>query len=62
MVPSSIENDSPSRYLTTFVELAGGLALLAGFRVRIAALVLLGLVRLWEQRAARGDSRATNAA
>ncbi|PHP88343.1 quinol oxidase [Burkholderia sp. AU18528] len=28
-------------YLTTFVELAGGLALLAGFRVRIAALVLL---------------------
>ncbi|AOJ38761.1 quinol oxidase [Burkholderia lata] len=28
-------------YLTTFVELAGGLALLAGFRVRVAALVLL---------------------
>lgn len=28
-------------YVTTFVELAGGLALLAGFRVRIAALVLL---------------------
>ncbi|VWB79510.1 DoxX family protein [Burkholderia lata] len=28
-------------YLTTFVELAGGLALLAGVRVRIAALVLL---------------------
>ncbi|MBN3829075.1 DoxX family protein [Burkholderia sp. Ac-20384] len=28
-------------YLTTFVELAGGLALVAGLRVRIAALVLL---------------------
>ncbi|AKL99116.1 DoxX family protein [Burkholderia pyrrocinia] len=28
-------------YLTTFVELAGGLALLAGFRVRVAALALL---------------------
>ncbi|WDD94952.1 DoxX family protein [Burkholderia sp. FERM BP-3421] len=28
-------------YLTTVVELAGGLALLAGFRVRLAALVLL---------------------
>ncbi|WP_175951009.1 DoxX family protein [Burkholderia sp. BCC0405] len=28
-------------YLTTFVELAGGLALLAGLRVRVAALVLL---------------------
>ncbi|KVH02698.1 MULTISPECIES: DoxX family protein [Burkholderia cepacia complex] len=28
-------------YLTTFVELAGGVALLAGFRVRVAALVLL---------------------
>jgi putative oxidoreductase len=28
-------------YVTTVVELAGGLALLAGFRVRIAALVLL---------------------
>ncbi|HEF5870156.1 TPA: DoxX family protein [Burkholderia cenocepacia] len=28
-------------YLTTFVELAGGLALIVGLRVRIAALVLL---------------------
>ncbi|WP_175703110.1 DoxX family protein [Burkholderia ambifaria] len=28
-------------YVTTFVELAGGLALLAGFRVRVVALVLL---------------------
>ena len=28
-------------YLTTFVELAGGVALLAGLRVRVAALVLL---------------------
>ncbi|MDR8728735.1 DoxX family protein [Burkholderia pseudomultivorans] len=28
-------------YLTTLVELAGGVALLAGFRVRVAALVLL---------------------
>jgi len=28
-------------YVTTFVELAGGLALLAGFRVRIASVVLL---------------------
>ncbi|KUZ32668.1 DoxX family protein [Burkholderia territorii] len=28
-------------YVTTFVELIGGLALLAGFRVRVAALVLL---------------------
>ncbi|MDP9582447.1 UNVERIFIED_ORG: putative oxidoreductase [Burkholderia contaminans] len=28
-------------YVTTFVELAGGFALLAGFRVRVVALVLL---------------------
>jgi len=53
--------------IPTLALLCGGIVAMTagprpGIASAIAALVLLGFVRVWEQRAARGDSRATNAA